>query len=167
MNQPHKTEDIRVPPEQAVGQAIQGLTAARLGRGFIPLGVLALAGVVQAVRGSGGLAEGLVLGFGALAASVAMLGFGLRISQLAFGLPERAWMRLAMWGSLVPPVYAVYVLAWRGLGEFVTGSGASGFFAAIFFATMGGWAMRSWMRVSEVQRLSKVMAMGLSTESAE
>jgi hypothetical protein len=68
---------------------------------------------------------------------------------------------------LVPPVYAVYVLAWRGLWGFVTGSGASGAIAAFFFATMGSWAMRSWMRVSEVQRLSKVVAMGLSTESAE
>ncbi len=97
MNPRDKTEDVRVAPEQAVGQAIQDLTAARLGRGFIPLSVLALAGVVQAVRGPGGLGEGLVLGFGALAASVAMLGFGLRVSQLAFGLPERAWMRLAMW----------------------------------------------------------------------
>jgi hypothetical protein len=35
MNQLDKTEDIRAAPERAVGQAIQGLTAARLGRGFI------------------------------------------------------------------------------------------------------------------------------------
>ncbi len=55
-----------------------------------------------------------------------MLSFGLPASQLAFARAERPWMLAVMLFSFVPPGFALYVLAWRGLRFFVVGSGVSG-----------------------------------------
>ena len=158
-------QDPPVAPEQAVGRAIQELMASRLGRGFLPLGLLAIVGLLELLSfdfiGGGGLA--LVLG--AIAAGVAMLSFGLRVSQLAFGREERRWMSAAMLFSLIPPGFALYVLAWRGIRFFVVGSGVSGFLTSIFFTVVGGWAMHSWTKVAEVGRLSQVMASGREGEA--
>jgi len=160
MPAPSHGQDPPVAPEQAVGKAIQTLMATRLGRGFMPLSVLAVAGLLEQVwpdfTGGGGLA--LVLG--AVAAGAAKLSFGVRVSQLAFARPERRWMAVAMFFSLIPPGFALYVLAWRGLRFFVVGSGISGFVTAIFFTLMGVWAMHAWMRVAELERLSRAMASG-------
>ena len=165
MTEPWQQQDRPVAPEQAVGRAIQELMASRLGRGFMPLGLLAMVGLLELLSfdftGGGGLA--LVLG--AITAGVAMLSFGLRVSQLAFARAERPWMFAAMLLSFIPPGFALYVLAWRGLRFFVVGSGVSGFVTSIFFTVMGVWAMRSWMRVAELERLSLVMGSGVERET--
>lgn len=142
-----------------VATAVQNLVAARLGRGFIPLAILFVVGVGEQV-----LAEGFgspVLAVGALAAAGTMLAYGLRISQHAFDRPHRAWMSWAMAGSLVPFLFALYVLGWRGLRQLAQGGGLAGFGVGIAFAWLGTWAMRSWMKVVEVERLAKVMTTGL------
>ena len=153
MTEPWQQKDPPVAPEQAVGRAIQDLMATRLGRGFVPLALLAVVGLLELAwldfTGGGGLA--LVLG--AVAAGSAMLAFGLRISQLAFGRTQRPWMSAAMLFSLIPPGFALYVLVWRGLRFFLVGSGFSGFAAACFFTLAGGWVMRSWMSVVEMGRM--------------
>ena len=167
MTDPWQRKDPPVAPEQAVGRAIQGLMASCLGRGFIPLGLLAIVGFLELLSfdfiGGGGLA--LVLG--AIAAGAAMLSFGLRVSQLAFGRAERPWMSAATLFSLIPPGFALYVLAWRGLRFFVVGSGVSGVLTAIFFTVMGVWAMHTWTKVAELERLSLVMASGVEEEAGQ
>ena len=74
-------------------------------------------------------------------------------------------MLAVMLFSFVPPGFALYVLLWRGLRFFVVGSGVSGVVTSIFFTVMGVWAMRSWMRVVEVERLSLVMVRGVEGEA--
>lgn len=164
MSDPSQGQDPPVAPDQAVGRAIQTLMAARLGRGFVPLGLLALVGLLEQVwpdfTGGGGLA--LVLG--ALGAGVSKLSFGLRVSQLAFARAHRPWMSAAMLFSLIPPGFALYVLAWRGLRFFVVGSGVSGLLTSIFFTVMGAWAMHAWMRIAELERLSLSMQSGANGE---
>lgn len=157
MHEPSRSESP-VAPAQAVGTAIQDLTASRLGKGFIPLAILALTAIVASVRGAGDLGAAMLLGMGALAAGGAMLAYGLRISQIAFGREPRLWMNVAMLASVIPPFYALYVLAWRGLRGFVVASGIPGLASAFFFTLVGAWTMRGWMRVVEVERLAKVMA---------
>lgn len=145
-------------PRQAVAHAVQNLVAARLGRGFVPLAVLFLIGAGEPfVVG----ARVPVLALGALAAAGAMLAYGLRISQRAFARPHRAWMSWARLGSLVPPLFSLYVLAWRGLRQLAAGGGLGGLGGGIAFAALGTWAMRSWMKVVEVERLAQVMTMDL------
>lgn len=142
-------------PRQVVASAVQDLVAKRLGRGFVPLGVLFALGIVEQL-----LVEDFAwpaLSIGALAAGFAMLAYGLRISQRAFARPRAAWMSWAMLGSLVPPTFAVYVVGWRGLRELATGEGLAAVGAGLGFAVLGTWAMRSWMRVVEVERLAQVM----------
>jgi hypothetical protein len=148
---------------QVVATAVQGLVAARLARGFGPLALLFVVGLVEyfAVSGPGTLA----LPLGAVGAASAMLAYGLRISQKAFARPHRAWMSAAMLGSLVPPLFALYVLGWRGLRQLAAGGGPSGMGVGIAFAVMGTWAMRSWMKVVEVERLAQVMTLDMKGEA--
>jgi len=73
-------------------------------------------------------------------------------------------MAAAMLFSLIPPAFALYVFAWRGLRFFVVGSGVSGLVTATFFTMMGVWAMRAWMKVAELERLSRAMQAGASGE---
>jgi hypothetical protein len=132
--------------------------AARLGRGFLPLAVLFVVGFVEQLGGDGLGVPGLSVG--ALGAAGAMLAYGLRISQRTFARPKRAWMSWATVGSLVPPLFALYVLAWRGLRQLATG-GLNGLAVGIAFAVLGTWAMRTWMKVVEVERLAQVMTMDM------
>ena len=164
MTDPTHPPDPPVAPEQAVGQAIQALMATRLGRGFVPLGLIAVAGLLEQVWPGFTGGGGLVLVLGAVAAGAAKLSFGVRVSQLAFARPERSWMAAAMLLSLIPPAFALYVFAWRGLRFFVVGSGVSGLVTATFFTMMGVWAMRAWMKVAELERLARAMQAGASGE---
>jgi hypothetical protein len=136
---------------------IQDLMAGRLGRGFVPLGVLSVVGLRELLSIDFIAGDGLVLVLGAIAAGVAMLSCGLRVSQLAFGPAKRPWMSAAMLFSLIPPGFAVYVLAWRGLRLFVVGTGVSGLATAGFFTVAGAWTMYSWTKVAELERLSLAM----------
>jgi len=140
-----------------VGRVIQDLMAGRLGRGFVPLGVLSVVGLLELLSIDFIAGDGLVLVLGAIAAGVAMLSCGLRVSQLAFGRVKRPWMSAAMLFSLIPPGFAVYVLAWRGLRLFVVGTGVSGLATAGFFTVAGAWTMDSWTKVAELERLSLAM----------
>ncbi len=140
-----------------MGRVIQDLMAGRLGRGFVPLGVLSVVGLRELLSIDFIAGDGLVLVLGAIAAGVAMLSCGLRVSQLAFGPAKRPWMSAAMLFSLIPPGFAVYVLAWRGLRLFVVGTGVSGLATAGFFTVAGAWTMYSWTKVAELERLSLAM----------
>ena len=143
-------------PRAAVNAAIQNLMASRLGRGFVPLALLFAWGV-----GSTFFGGDLVLPVGALASSAAMLAYGLRIVQRAFGRPDRFWMSLATAGSVIPPVFAVYVLGWLGLRGFTDGVAASTLVPATLSTVLGVWALRSWMKVVEIERLAQIMTMNL------
>lgn len=150
-------------PRQVVATAVQNLVAARLGRGFLPLALIFVIGVVEFFTASSQVS--LALPLGAIGAASAMLAYGLRISQRAFARPHRTWMSLAMLGSVVPPLFALYVLGWRGLRQLAAGGGASGLGIGIAFAVLGTWAMRSWMKVVEVERLAQVMTMDIEGEA--
>lgn len=151
-------------PQQAVGDAIQKITAARLGRGFLPLALLAVTGIVQVGAGQVG---GWSLIIGALATATAMLAFGLRNVQLAFGREQRTWMSAAMVGSFIPPVFTFYVFAWHGLREVATGDGTMMRLMGLLLTGLGLWALRSWMRVSEVHRLAQTMNLNVGLDGRE
>jgi hypothetical protein len=151
-----------------VAAAIQSLVAARLGRGFLPAGLLFVVGFVELAapifRGAPGASapsRGLVLAVGARASAAALLARGQRVVQTAFGHPARPWMRLARWGDVVPLLYGLYVLGWRGLREFAVGGDLAGAALGIVFALLGTWILRSWMRIVEVEQLARHMTLGL------
>ena len=143
---------------QVVGAAIQKTMAARLGRGFLPLALLATVAIAELITAGGWGAAGWVLLGGSASTAVAMLAYGLRVVQRTFGRSPRPWMIGAGVGGVVPPVFGVYVLGWRGLRAFATAEGVLGVLLATAFAAAGVWVLRSWMRVVEVERLASVMS---------
>ena len=154
-------------PRQAVASAIQDLVAVRLGRGFAPLALLLLAGLLE--LGIGGLADrgGLLLSAGSLVAGGTMLAHGLGVVQEAFGRRRRPWMVAAKWGSFVPLLFGLYVLGWRGLRQLAALEGLASAGLGILFAVIGTWLLRSWTRVVEVERLARFMLVGLDERGDE
>ena len=146
-------------PHAAVNSAIQNLMATRLGRGFVPLGLLFAWGVGSTVYGGD-----VIVPAGALASAAAMLGYGLRIVQRALGRPDRPWMLLASAGSVIPPLFSIYVLGWLGLRGFTLGFAVSSVLSATLGTVLGVWALRSWMKVVEIERLARIMTMNLDGE---
>lgn len=149
---------LRPDARAVVADAIQSLTAARLGRAFIPLAVLFAAGGVAFARSGD---TGLWTALGAVASSAVMLAYGLRTVQRTLGRSHRPWMSLVMLASVLPPAYALYVLGWRGLRGLTFSSGPEGMAAAILYVALGVWVLRTWLRIVEIERLAQVMSMNL------
>ena len=159
----HEVDPVRAAGE-VVGRAIENLAAARLARAFIPLAAVCLAGVAQALSGLR-VEEGMALALAAPVAAGASLAYALRVVQKAMGRKHRPWMTLAAIASVVPPGLAIYVIGWRGLREVAAWSGPSAVAAGLGFVALGAWTLRAWLRILELQRLSK--AMGLDSVSPE
>lgn len=140
----------------AVGRGIQNLMAARLGRAFIPLTFLFGWGAVILQRGG---AAWVVLG--ALITSATMMAHGLRTVQLALGRPRRAWMTATVGAALVPPIYGVFVLGWKGFRSLATASDWGSLLPAILFVVLGGWVLYCWMKIVEIDRLARTMTLNL------
>jgi hypothetical protein len=144
-------------PGQVVGPAIQNLAAARLGRAFFPLALLLLLGLAR-VATEGGTVP-FLLALGAPLSGGVMLAFGQRVVRRAFGHPWRRWMKWAGVAGVLPPVYAIWVMAWLGLKGLAGGWSVTGTAMAVASALLGLWALRSWLRIVELQRLAEAMAM--------
>lgn len=145
----------------AVGAAIQRMAAVRLGRAFVPLALLLLVGVGRMLTGGGGL----VLALGAPLAAGAMLAYGLRVVQTAFGRPRRGWMTAALAAGVIPPTYGIWVLGWLGLRTLADGGGATALLSGGLMALLGGWVVVGWLRILELARLAEVMALGGGAEA--
>ena len=160
MSEPWESAEVPQAPQVVVGTAIQNLAAARLGRGFLPLAILFLAGVGETVAG-GIAARGLGLAVGAPLSAGAMLAYGLRIVQRAFDKPRAPWMAVAGVASLVPPLWGLWVFGWLGLRGIAVGGGTGALVGAVAFTVVSLWFLRSWLRLLELQRLTDVMSLGL------
>lgn len=150
--------DPGLPPSAhaVVGQAIQDSVVPRLGRAFVPAALAFVAGAVRLLVAGGDPAAWTLL-VGAPVTAAAMLAYGLRTVQRAFGRDERPWMALAGLASLLPSAFGLYVLGWLGLRAVATGSGTGPVVLGVLMTVLGGWLLRAWMRVVEVQRLAAVM----------
>ena len=153
------TPDSPPDPPQAVNSAIQKLVATRLGPGFIPLGLLFVSGSVAMFYGGD-----LLLPAGATLSGAAVLGYGFRIVQRAFRGPDRSWMILASAGSVIPPIFSLYLFGWLGLRELTPGSTASTILSAILSTVLGVWTLRRWMRLVEIEGLVQSMTGNLDGE---
>jgi hypothetical protein len=151
------------PAAQVVGTAIQNLMAARLGRAFLSVAAVGLVGLGRALLETPPVGDAWALAAGALATAAAMLAYGQRVVQRALGRTARPWMGAALVGSLVPPVYGVYVVGWHGLRGIAEGGGGGAGLHAILLTGAGVWVLRSWMRIVEIERLAGVMAMDTHT----
>jgi len=146
---------METEPVRAVEGAIQNLMAARLGRAFVPLGVVFIVGLLRVLLTPSADAW---VPIGAVLSVLATLGYGLRVVQLALSRPSRAWMTLAQLGSLIPLGYALYLLGWEGL-RLLSLSSLPQFANATLHAVLGVWVLRSWMKVVEIERLARIMLM--------
>ena len=148
---------------QAVGRAIQGLAAARLGRAFMPLTTLFVLGVWKMLSGGGGL----VLAVGAPLSAGAMLAFALRVVERAFGRPPRPWMSLAVPAGAVPFTFGLWVLGWLGLRGLAAGAGMLSVLEALLFSVLGAWMLHAWLKVLELDALAETMTLGLTDDGGE
>lgn len=148
-----ESDSSRPEARRAVGRAIQNLMAARLGRAFIPLALLF--GWGCAILYGGGA---VWVALGALLTSGAIMAHGLRIVQLALGRPRRAWMSVAAAAALVPPVYGTFLLGWEGLRALATATDAGTLVPAVLFVVLGLWVLRNWVKIVEIHRLARTMA---------
>jgi hypothetical protein len=162
VSEPSDRHEPALEPQQVVGGAIQRLAAVRLGRAFLPLGVLLLIGLGEMIAGRVPGLDPFLLAVGAPASAGAMLAYGLGVVQRAFGRPP-AWWPFAMMGGLVPLAFGVYVLAWRGLRLVARWDGITGVLTGIFFSLLGYWILRACQRLSELETLATVMSLGGST----
>lgn len=144
----------RPDPRAVVAGGIQNLLATRLGRGFIPLAGLFVAGVVRVMASAPG---GWLVALGALASGGALLAFGLAVVQDVLARPRRTWRYVARAGAVVPAIFGAYVLGWRGLRGLAGSGGALDFGTAILYVVLGVWVLRAWLRVVEIRRLARVM----------
>lgn len=147
-------------PTQVVGRAIQAMAAARLGRAFVPLALLLLLGLGEMLARTGGF----VLAVGAPLSAGALLAYGLRVVQRAFGRPHKLWMVGAGVVGFLPPVFGVYVLGWLGLRGVAQGGGVASVLGGVLFAGLGVWVLRSWMQLLELHRLAETMTLGVLAE---
>jgi hypothetical protein len=144
----------QIPATVVVGSAIQNLAAQRLGRGFVPLGLLCLVGLGEVLSGAG---SGWLLALGAPLSAVAMVVFGMGVAQEAFGRPDRPWMKVGAVSSLLPPAFGLYVVGWRGLGAVAAWDGWGAGLGAVLIAALGAWALWAWFRLVELRRLAQAM----------
>ncbi|MFQ5535935.1 MAG: hypothetical protein ACE5GJ_00660 [Gemmatimonadota bacterium] len=142
---------------QAVGRAIQDLMAVRLGRGFIPLGLIALVAALRWLLFGAAAGGAVILMAGAILSAIAMLSFGLEVVQRAFRRSQRPWMTLAAVGSVVPPLFGVYVAGWSGLRVVALGAGVVDRGMAAVLTLLGLWTLRRWLQVVEVKGLATAM----------
>ena len=147
----------QIPPALAVGSAIQNLVAQRLGRGFIPLGVVCLLGLGEVLSGR---SSGWLLALGAPCSAGVMLASGMRLTQKAFGRPDRTWMKVAGALGLLPPAFGLYVLGWRGLRAAAAWDGWAAGLGGVLIAALGAWVLRAWLRLLEMRRLAEAMTAG-------
>ena len=151
MNRPTPADARR-----AVNDAIQNLMASRLGRGFVPLGLLF-------VWGAGAVPFGgaMWLPAGALAAAASMLAYGLGVVQRAMGQGRRPWMRLASLGSVLPSIFGLYVTCWIGLRGFTLGMDFPAVASASAGTVLGLWSLAAWLKVIEIEQLARIMTANL------
>lgn len=153
----------RTPTEASrtvVAGAVQKLAAARLGRGFIPLAVLTVAGLVEMIRLGPLSPDALILALGAPASAGAMILYGMRAVRSALGRRRRGWNLLVGVLGFLPFLFALYVVGLRGLrplaalaGDF----GVAGLLGGSFYLLVGAWLLRMLWRLTEVQRLATSM----------
>lgn len=150
----------RPTPHALMSDAIQNLAATRLGRSFRPLAMLFVLGAVGVASGVSGA---FWIALGAVASSGALLASAMRTVQRVVGRPERFWMSFVDTAGLIPPVYGVLLVAWRGLRGMAIADGPFGFASAILHLALGVWVLRCWVRVAEMERLAHVMLMNLDS----
>ncbi len=139
---------------QAVGAAIQDLAAARVGRALLPVAGLLLLATLRWAFGGGqpGLRVALA---GAPPAVAAMLAYAVRLTRRGFGAADEWWMPLAAVAGFVPTLYGFFCLGWMGVRPLMQRD--AGWATPVAFIVLGWWCVRAWMKVVELERLSRVM----------
>lgn len=153
-------QEGRPDPARVITTAIRTLAANRLRRGAPPLGLLLVYGVAGAIVYGPRTADYLLLAGGALVTGLVLLWMGVRALLRARGRTGRSWMGLVHLGELVPVLYGVYLVFYRGLRPF--GALPDDWLwpaaEALAFVVLGAWVLRVTWQVAEVRRLAGEMA---------
>ena len=154
------------PTMAVVGPAIRDLTARRLARGYLAL--VALGGVALlewALIGARGGQVPFTL-VGALLSGLAMLAQGMATVKRAFEMPPRLWGPLGSMGSVAALLFGLWLFGLRGLREVATGSaGVLGLGFAVLYVAFGLRLLRDTLRVGDVSKLARVMAVPAPEEA--
>lgn len=144
-------------PRAAAAVAVRDLTAARLARGFLPLGALFVVGLAEVVVSGGSSRPAWLLLVGAPLSAGVMLLQGLHAVRRALSTGSGGgWVAAA---GAVPVAWGVWVLVALGLRPLVGGAGSAGaFLLALLLVALAGRFLWMLWRLTEVRRLAAVMA---------
>jgi hypothetical protein len=146
-----------------IAGGIETLVARRLGRAFVPLGLLFTVGALELAFAQSPIL-GLLTAGGAVLTAMEMLGYGLRITRRTLGEPTDLWMDLVLIASVLPLLFATWVVAWRGLRGMARSGFAPGLALPVVMTLVGAWVLGSWMKLVEVERLAQVMVVHTSDD---
>jgi hypothetical protein len=154
------------PTMAVVGPVIRDLTARRLVRGYLALVALGGVALVEwALMGPRGGHVPVTL-VGALLSALAMLAQGMATVKRAFDVPPRLWGPLGSMGSIAALFFGLWLFGLRGLREVATGSaGLLGLGFAVLYVVFGLRLLRDALRVGDVAKLARVMAVPAPEEA--
>lgn len=156
-------------PRGVVAGAVQTLAARRLGRAFVPLGLLAAAGVAGGLAGVWTSPVAGLLTVGAAAAAGALLVTGQRAVRRAFARAESGSWRWAPLARVVPWGWAVWVVAVPGVGAALDARARGAVGSLALCAATALLAVRVLVdahRVGELERLAATMVVPAPDEEA-
>jgi hypothetical protein len=155
--------DAEQAMREAVAKAVRNLAARRLARGFLPLGLVFLFGAMQmAFRGAldGDYA---VLTVGAMVAAGAMLVYGNGAVRRALGAQGAVAGWVTTTAGLVPYVFALYLLGFRGLRPLASSgpsvSGVVGRLVALGFLLVAAKLLWDLSHLTRLHILARTMTM--------
>ena len=145
----------------AVAKVVQKMAAARLARGFLPLGVIFLFGTVQMALRGPLESDYALLALGSLGAAVAALVYGNGAVRRALGTDGPGLTRAVTLLGLFPYAFALYLLGFRGLRLLSGGSGRAdgpvGFVVAVVFVILAARILWDLSRLTRLHRLARTM----------
>jgi hypothetical protein len=150
--------------DEHFGKFVQRCTSSAMGRAFWPLLFIVSFACFDGAR-SGVTSDCLTLSVGAIVAGVAMFFHGLISVDRAYGKPKSAWMAIAAFGGFMPYIFALYVIAYRGLWSLREVTEASGIVGPVMRSTFlvfsGFFFLRCFWGLTELgRRVDRIMSIG-------
>ncbi len=154
-------------PGPIIGPVIRNIVARRLGRAGLGLVAISAFGLVEMALGPSEPRTNLLTVFVPIACGGALLALGMRTVRRAFGEAPARWSPLISLLGLLPLVFGMWLLAYRGLRSFAIGGAPHVAWVAYAAWTILGYRLlRDSARLSEAGLLAQTMIVPAPEETS-